>query len=95
MNIFVKNLPQSAVESDLDQAFGEYGTVRSSAVIKDKDTGASRRFGYVEMPDLAEAEAAIAHLNGQEVGGQVLLVREARTLPERIDRAYRRAEGNR
>ena len=91
MHIFVNNLPQSAVEADLGQAFGEYGAVRSCAVIKDKDTGASRRFGFVEMPDQTEAEAAVAQLNGAEVAGHLLLVREARSLPERIERAYRRA----
>jgi RNA recognition motif-containing protein len=91
VNIFVKNLPQTAVEADLNVAFGEYGVVRSSAVIKEKHTGASRGFGYVAMPDQAEAEAAIARLNGRKVGGRALLVREARSLPERIERAYRLA----
>jgi RNA recognition motif-containing protein len=91
MNIFVKNLAQTAAEADLNEAFGEYGTVRSSAVIRDKHTGASRGFAYVEMPDEAEAEAAIARLNGQEVGGQVLLVRQAKSDPTSIQKAYRRA----
>ena len=91
MNIFVKNLPETTVEADLNEAFGEFGAVRSSAVIKDRHTGASRGFGYVEMPDEAEASAAIARLHGQEVAGRALFVRPARTLPERIERAYRRA----
>jgi RNA recognition motif-containing protein len=91
MNIFVKNLPQSAAEADLDEAFGEYGAVRSSAVIRDRESGASRGFAYVEMPDEAEAETAIARLNGQEVGGQVLRVRQAKSDPASIARAYRRA----
>ena len=95
MNIFVKNLPHTAVEADLDEAFGEFGAVRSSAVIKDRHTGASRGFGFVEMPDEAEGATAIGKLNGQEVGGQVLFVRQARSLPERIERAYRRAAAGR
>jgi RNA recognition motif-containing protein len=92
MNIFVKNLASATTESDLQTMFGAFGAVRSSAVIKDQDTGASRGFGYVEMPDEAEAAAAIERLNGQEVGDRALLVRKARSLAERIEKAYRRAE---
>ena len=91
MNIFVKNLPPSAAETDLDEAFRAYGTVCSSAVIRDKHTGASRGCGYVEMPDEAEAASAIGRLNGQEVEGQVLLVRPSTANAASVAKAYRRA----
>lgn len=78
MNIFVGNLPFSATSADLEQLFGEYGAIDSAAVINDRETGRSRGFGFVEMPDNAEATKAIEELNGYELGGRPLTVNEAR-----------------
>jgi cold-inducible RNA-binding protein len=91
MNIFVQHLAPTAVESDLDMVFGEFGTVRSSVVVRDRRTGASRGCGYVEMLDEAEAEAAIARLNGREADGLVLLIRQSTANPASVEKAYRRA----
>ncbi len=78
MNIFVGNLPFSATSADLEQLFGEYGAIDSAAVINDRETGRSRGFGFVEMPDAAEANKAIEELNGYEFDGRPLTVNEAR-----------------
>ena len=78
MNIFVGNLPFSATSGDLETLFGEYGAIDSAAVINDRETGRSRGFGFVEMPDNAEATKAIEELNGYELDGRPLTVNEAR-----------------
>lgn len=78
MNIFVGNLPFSATSGDLEELFGEYGAIDSAAVINDRETGRSRGFGFVEMPDNAEANKAIEELNGHELDGRPLTVNEAR-----------------
>lgn len=78
MNIFVGNLPFSATSADLEELFGEYGSIDSAAVINDRETGRSRGFGFVEMSDNAEATKAIEELNGYELGGRPLTVNEAR-----------------
>jgi cold-inducible RNA-binding protein len=78
MNIFVGNLPFSATGADLEELFGEYGAIDSAAVINDRETGRSRGFGFVEMPDNAEANKAIEELNGYELDGRPLTVNEAR-----------------
>jgi len=77
MNIYVGNLSYSTTSDELEQLFSEHGQVDSAAVIMDRDTGRSRGFGFVEMPDDA-ARAAIEALNGAEVGGRKLNVNEAR-----------------
>lgn len=77
MNIYVGNLPFSTQASDLEALFGEYGEVESAAVITDRDTGRSRGFGFVEMPDDA-AKAAMEGLAGHELDGRPLTVNEAR-----------------
>lgn len=77
MNLFVGNLPFSTNDDDLRQAFEAYGTVDSARVILDRDTGRSRGFGFVEMPDEA-ANAAIEALDGSELGGRQIKVNEAR-----------------
>ena len=82
MNIYVGNLSRDVSEEDLRQAFGAFGTVSSAAVIKDKFTGESRGFGFVEIPAKAEADAAIAGLNGKDLKGRSLNVNEARPRPE-------------
>lgn len=76
--IYVGGLPYSATESELSDLFSQHGTVESVNVITDKFTGQSRGFGFVEMAAKEEAEAAIAALNGTEMGGRTLTVNEAR-----------------
>ena len=78
MNIYVGNLSYSLSESELRDAFADFGEVSSVKVLMDRETGRSRGFGFVEMPNQSEAEAAIAQLNGKEVGGRALRVNEAR-----------------
>lgn len=82
MNIYVGNLAYEVTEADLRQAFSEFGEVTSAAVIKDKVSGKSRGFGFVEMADAIEGEAAIAGLNGQNLKGRALRVNEARPRTE-------------
>ncbi|MDX1429148.1 MAG: RNA-binding protein [Rhodothermales bacterium] len=88
MNIYVGNLPHATTESQLREAFEEYGSVDSAAVIKDKFTGKSRGFGFVEMPDNGEAKKAIESLNGEDLGGRTLTVNEARQREERSRNRY-------
>ncbi len=93
MNIYVGNLSYEATEDDLREAFARFGQVASVNVIKDRDTGRSKGFGFVEMPTQAEAQAAIAGLNGQELKGRALNVNEARPRTERRDRGGRGGGG--
>jgi len=74
--IYVGNLPFSATDAELTQLFGKHGTVHSVALINDRETGRPRGFGFVEMDD-NEAMAAIAALNGHDMGGRNLRVNEA------------------
>ena len=83
MNIYVGNLPYSVTEDDLRTLFGEHGTVTSANLIKDRDSGRSKGFGFVEMEDKAAAEAAIEALNGTSQGGRDLRVNEARPREDR------------
>ncbi len=81
-NIFVGNLDFSATESSLRALFEPYGRVDRVNVVTDRDTGRSRGFAFVEMADSAEADQAIAALNGAELGGRALNVNEARPKTE-------------
>jgi len=87
MNIYVGNLPREANEDDLRQAFEAYGQVASAKIITDKFTGASRGFGFVEMPNSPEAQSAINGLDGTDLKGRALKVNEAR--PRSDDRRGR------
>ncbi|HVY65221.1 MAG TPA: RNA-binding protein [Gammaproteobacteria bacterium] len=78
MNIYVGNLSYGMSEDELRQAFSAYGEVSSVKILMDRETGRSRGFGFVEMPNNGEAEAAIAQLNGKDVGGRPLRINEAR-----------------
>ena len=78
MNIFVGNLAFSATDHDLRQLFEPYGVVDTINVITDRDTGRSKGFGFVEMPDSAASKAAIQGLNGKELEGRALTVNEAK-----------------
>ena len=82
MNIYVGNLSYEVNEEDLRQAFQAFGQITTVSVIKDKFTGQSKGFGFVEMPAQAEAQAAIAGLNGKELKGRTLNVNEARPRTE-------------
>jgi RNA recognition motif-containing protein len=82
MNIYVGNLSREVTEEDLRHAFEDFGQVVSATIIKDKFSGQSRGFGFVEMPARTEAQAAIADLNGKELKGRTLRVNEARPRPE-------------
>ncbi|NLE64343.1 MAG: RNA-binding protein [Elusimicrobia bacterium] len=82
MNIFVGNLSFDATKDDLLEAFGQFGTVASANVINDKMTGRSRGFGFVEMNNDQEAQAAIAGMNGKEIKGRAVTVNEARPKTE-------------
>ena len=82
MNIFVGNLASSTTEDDLRQAFEQFGQVASVTILKDRFSGESRGFGFVEMPNRNEAQAALAGLNGQDVKGRTLRVDEARPRAE-------------
>lgn len=82
MKLYVGNLSYNAGENDLRELFSAYGTVDSVAVITDRDTGRSKGFGFVEFGNDAEAQAAIAGLNGKEVSGRALTVSPARPKSE-------------
>jgi RNA recognition motif-containing protein len=81
--IFVGNFSFSTTEADLRQLFEPYGAIESVTVVTDRDTGRSRGFGFVEMPNDNEAEAAITALNGNADGGRPLTVNEARPKADR------------
>lgn len=75
--LYVGNLPWATREEDLAEAFSQYGEVMNSRIIRDRQTGRSRGFGFVEVAD-EDAEAIISALNGKEFGGRVITVSEAR-----------------
>lgn len=96
VNIYVGNLSRDVNEEDLREAFGAFGQVASVNIIKDRFSGEPRGFGFVEMPEKAEAQAAIADLNGKDLKGQALNVNEARPRTEgRRDRGGRGDRGDR
>jgi len=81
--LYVGNLSYDVDSSALEALFSAHGTVQSAQIISDRDTGRSKGFGFVEMGSDAEAQAAIAALNGQENGGRALTVNEAKPREER------------
>ena len=85
MNIYVGNLPFEATDEALETAFTAHGEVSSARVIIDRFSGRSRGFGFVEMSNDAEAQAAIAALNGKDFQGRALTVNEARPRVDRGD----------
>ena len=78
MNIFVGNLAFGSTDQDIRQLFEPYGAVDKINIITDRDTGQSRGFGFVEMPDSTAAKTAIQGLQGKELGGRTLTVNEAK-----------------
>jgi len=101
MNIYVGNLSNDVTDEDLRQQFEEFGQVESATVIKDKFSGESRGFGFVEMPSKEEASAAIAGLQERDLKGRKINVNEARPRPaghgdgKRGDSKHGRREGGR
>ena len=83
MNIYVGNLSYDVTEDDFRELFVSFGEVESATIIMDRYSGKSKGFGFVEMPNQAEGEAAVAALNGKDVGGRALRVNEARPREER------------
>jgi RNA recognition motif-containing protein len=83
MNIYAGNLLRDLSETELRAAFEAYGTVTTVSIIKDKFSGDSRGFGFVEMPDKVEAEKAISSLNRKDLKGRTLTVNEARPRTDR------------
>lgn len=90
MKIFVGNLSWEATDNDIKDAFAQFGTVSKADVVKDRDTGRSRGFAFVEMDNDAEANAAIEGLNGKEIMGRAIVVNEARPREEGASRGPRR-----
>ena len=83
MNIYVGNLSYGMSEDELRDAFGAFGEVSSVKILMDRETGRSRGFGFVEMPNQSEAETAITQLNGKDLGGRALRINEARPREQR------------
>jgi RNA recognition motif-containing protein len=83
VNIYVGNLSRDVSEAELREAFQAFGEVSSASIIKDKFTGESRGFGFVEMPNKSEADAAISGMNGKDLKGRAINVNEARPRTDR------------
>lgn len=90
IKLYVGGLAYAVTEKDLEAMFAEHGTVTSAAVIKDRDSGQSKGFGFVEMSTDDEAKAAMAALNGKDVSGRSLTVNEARPQADRSAGGYNR-----
>jgi len=82
VNIYVGNLSYTLTEDELKKAFGAYGQVTSASIIKDRDTGRSKGFGFVEMANDSEANAAITGMNGKELSGRAINASQARPRTE-------------
>jgi len=77
MNIFIAKLSSDTVSKDLSELFSQFGEVASAKVIMDRETGHSKKYGFVEMKDANEAQTAIEHLNGTELKGSTIIVKES------------------
>ena len=84
--LYVGNLPYTVRDEDLQQSFGQFGSITSAKVMMERDTGRSKGFGFVEMGSDAEAQAAITGMNGQSLGGRSITVNEARPMEARPPR---------
>ena len=93
MKLYVGNLAFQTSSDDLQQLFGQAGTVESAAVVEDRETGRSRGFGFVEMSSKEEGAAAISRFDGKEVGGRSLKVSEAKPREDRGSRGGNRGGG--
>lgn len=83
MKLYVGGLAYSVTEQELEAFFAEQGKVVSAVIIKDRDSGQSKGFGFVEMEDIKEGQNAIKELNGKELGGRAIMVNEARPQEDR------------
>jgi RNA recognition motif-containing protein len=83
MKLYVGGLAYSVTDQELEALFASEGKVVSAVVIKDRDSGQSKGFGFVEMEDTAEAQSAIKNLNGKEVSGRAIMVNQARPQEDR------------
>ncbi len=95
MNIYVGNLPYTITEAELESTFSAFGQVASARIINDKFTNRSKGFGFVEMPNDAEAKTAIEKINNTDMGGRTVVANEARPRPEKTDRPPFRGGGDR
>lgn len=92
MNLFIAKLSSTTTGDDLNEVFSAYGEVTSAKVIIDRQTGNSKGYGFVEMPNEDEAKSAIASLNNSELNGKTIVVKEANERPER-PQAHQRPRG--
>ena len=83
MNIYVGNLPYSITPDEVKNVVSAYGEVAAVRLVKDRETGRAKGFGFVEMHDEAQAKAALEAMNGQEIGGRKVVVNEANPRPPR------------
>ena len=83
MKLYVGGLAYSVTDKELEELFAAFGKVDSAVVIKDRDSGQSKGFGFVEMSELKEAQEAIKQLNGKEVSGRSIMVNQARPQEDR------------
>jgi RNA recognition motif-containing protein len=83
MKLYVGGLAYSVNEQELEALFAEHGTVTSVAIIKDRDSGQSKGFGFVEMADIKEGQNAIKELNGKDFSGRAIMVNQARPQEDR------------
>lgn len=81
MKLLIRNLPRTTTETELRALFAEHGAVQSCSLVIDKETGASKGFGFVEMPKPGEAKAAIKLLNGLDIAGSKIRVKKAEAKP--------------
>jgi len=93
MNIYVGNLSWSMTDDDLSNLFSQYGSVTSAKILKEKNTGRSKGFGFVEMEDDEAAKTAIATLNESEVQGRKLIVNESQPRPDGGGGGYKKSGG--
>jgi len=89
MNIYIGNLAYTVTESDLREAFSEFGEVASASIINDKFSGRSKGFGFVDMPNDSEAREAIEAMNEKDLNGRTIKVNEAKPREERPARRDR------
>lgn len=93
MNIYVGNLSWSMTDEDLNSLFSPYGTVSSAKILREKNTGRSKGFGFVEMEDDEAARTAISSLNESEVQGRKIIVNESQPRPEGSGGGYKKSYG--
>lgn len=86
MRIYIGNMPYGVTSEDLSELFGEYGHVQDATVIMDRETGRSKGFGFIEMPNNGEADRAIKELNSTQLQGRMITVNQARPRGDRMRR---------